>query len=65
VANLRQRLRERQPRERDLVAHRDGELFHWATCKWARIVPRVDRVAFTSREEAITAGLKPCKSCGS
>ncbi len=65
IATLKERLAERKPRSRDLVAHRDGQLFHRATCKWARIVARSTRVRFASREEAIKAGLKPCSSCGS
>ena len=29
-----------QERLTSLVAHQDGELFHWAVCKWAEHIPK-------------------------
>ena len=65
IEKLERRLLDEKPRSRDLVAHKNGKLFHRATCKWARLVPRASRVKFSSREEAMKAGLKACEACKS
>ena len=63
-----QRLRQlfvEQGRLTSLVAHRDGELYHWGQCKWADHIPPANRVEFASREEALDAGFQACKICHS
>jgi hypothetical protein len=63
-----QRLRQlfvEEGRLTSLVAHRDGELFHWASCRWAEHVPSASRVEFATREDAIDAGYEGCESCHS
>ena len=65
IEKLEQRLLAEKPRGRDLVAHKNGELFHRATCKWARPIPRTSRVKFSSRDDAIKAGFRRCDACNS
>jgi hypothetical protein len=63
-----QRLRQlfvEQGRLTSLVAHQDGELFHWAVCKWAEHIPSASRVEFATREDALDAGFQACKVCNS
>jgi micrococcal nuclease len=48
-----------------LIAHRDGQLFHWAVCKWGEHIPIASRVEFATREDALDAGYKPCAACHS
>ncbi len=38
-----------------LVAHKDGELFHVATCRWAAPIPKTSRMEFATREGALQA----------
>jgi micrococcal nuclease len=40
-------------------------LFHRATCKWARPIPRSSRIKFSSRDDAIEAGFRRCDTCNS
>jgi methylphosphotriester-DNA--protein-cysteine methyltransferase len=63
IDRLKTRLKENRVHE--LVAHKRGQLFHRVTCKWAANVPKRSRVVFDSREEAINAGLRPCRACRS
>jgi hypothetical protein len=64
IQRLRRLVAANRPMRRP-VAHRNGELFHLPTCKWAEHIPRIDRVKFTSREEALNAGYRPCDQCAS
>lgn len=54
-----------QGRLTSLIAHKDGELFHWASCRWAEHVPDASRVEFATREDALQAGYKACEDCHS
>lgn len=65
IEKLQERLLNEKPRSRDLVAHKNGKLFHRATCKWARLIPRASRIRFSSRDEGIEAGFKGCEACNS
>ena len=49
----------------EFVAHKNGQLFHRATCKWAEKIPARSRVIFDSRVAAIMIGLKRCPACRS
>lgn len=65
IEKLQQRLLAEKPRSRDVVAHKNGKLFHRATCKWARPIPRSSRIKFSSRDDAIEAGFRRCDTCNS
>jgi len=45
------------------VASRSRPHFHRAECQWAAEIPEWNLIAFEDREAAISAGLKPCKTC--
>jgi methylphosphotriester-DNA--protein-cysteine methyltransferase len=47
------------------VASTTGKRFHRFDCKWARRVKPSHARYFKTRDEAIRAGLKPCKRCKS
>ena len=40
-----------------------GSVFHISKCSWLINVPLSSSIVFTSRDEAIKLGFKPCKSC--
>jgi len=45
------------------VASRNSPVFHRADCRWAQNISEGNRVGYESREEAIRAGKRPCKTC--
>lgn len=45
------------------VASRKGEVFHHPDCASARSIKAENLIGFMTREEAIAAGLRPCKRC--
>ncbi len=45
------------------VASRSSSVFHRADCRWAQNIAADNRVGYQSREEALQAGKRPCKSC--
>jgi hypothetical protein len=45
------------------VASKCRKRFHRPTCKWMDYVPEGRLLEFSSHEEAVAAGLKPCGTC--
>jgi hypothetical protein len=45
------------------VASRSGEVFHRSDCRWAQNISAGNLVGYETREEALRAGKRPCKSC--
>jgi hypothetical protein len=45
------------------VASRNSSVFHKSDCRWAQNISEDNRVTYSSREEAIKAGKRPCKLC--
>lgn len=46
-----------------LVASKTGNTVHTPYCMIARQIPKGKRIAFSSKREAMNAGLVPCKAC--
>jgi len=45
------------------VASKNSGVFHKPDCRWAQNISEENRISYSSREEAIKAGKRPCKSC--
>ncbi|MBN2181794.1 MAG: hypothetical protein JW715_07750 [Sedimentisphaerales bacterium] len=45
------------------VASKNSEVFHKPGCRWAQNISGENRLTYNSRDEAINAGKRPCKSC--
>ena len=45
------------------VASKSSNVFHRPNCRWAKNISPENLVEYKSREEAIKAGKRPCKSC--
>jgi hypothetical protein len=45
------------------VASKGGSVFHRPTCRLARRIAAGNLIRYRSRQEALQAGLRPCKSC--
>jgi len=45
------------------VASKNSQVFHKPGCRWAQKISEENLVTYNSREEAIKAGKRPCKSC--
>lgn len=45
------------------VASTSSPVFHRADCRWAQNISDRNRVGYATREEAVQAGKRPCKSC--
>jgi len=45
------------------VGNKKSHVFHRSTCSSASSMSEKNKVAFSSREEAIDAGYKPCGKC--
>jgi len=45
------------------IASKNSEVFHRPDCRWAERISPENLVSYSSREEAIEAGKRPCKSC--
>lgn len=45
------------------VASKNSGVFHKPGCRWAQNISEENLVTYNSREEAIKAGKRPCKSC--
>ncbi len=54
---------EAAPAEYKYVASKNSKVFHRPDCHWARRIKPENLVYYSSREEAINAGRKPCKQC--
>jgi hypothetical protein len=49
--------------ETNFVASKNSQVFHKPSCPFAQKIASKNRVSYSSREEAIAAGKRPCKSC--
>lgn len=45
------------------VASKSSNIFHKPECRWAKNISDQNLVSFTSKDEAIKAGKRPCKTC--
>jgi len=45
------------------VASKSASVFHRPDCRWAQNISGDNRVGYKTREEAVQAGKRPCKSC--
>jgi len=45
------------------IASKNSVVFHKPDCRWAQNISEDNRVTYNSRDEAIKAGKRPCKSC--
>lgn len=45
----------------DYIGNKNSRVFHRSSC--ANLPAEKNRVSFSSREEAVTAGFRPCKNC--
>ncbi len=45
------------------IASKNSSVFHKSDCRWAQNISEDNRVTYSSREEAISSGKRPCKSC--
>ncbi len=45
------------------IASKSGSVFHRPDCRWAQNIAAGNLVGYKSREEAVQAGKRPCKSC--
>ncbi|WP_253256508.1 MULTISPECIES: thermonuclease family protein [unclassified Neomoorella] len=45
------------------IGNSSSKKFHLPSCQWAKEISPRNRVEFTSRQEAISAGYQPCKVC--
>lgn len=53
----------RQNVESTFVASKNSQVFHKPSCPFAQKIASKNRVNYSSRDEAIAAGKRPCKSC--
>lgn len=49
--------------EYGFVSSRSSNVFHKPGCRWAQNISKENLVTYKSREEAIKAGKRPCKTC--
>jgi hypothetical protein len=49
--------------EHKYVASNSSDIFHKPDCRWAQNISQNNLVTYKSREEAIKAGKRPCKTC--
>ena len=49
--------------EEGYVASKNSTVFHRPSCKWVERIKEENRIRFTTREEAIEKGYRPCKVC--
>jgi hypothetical protein len=54
---------ESTPAEYQYVASKNSKVFHKPDCIWAKRIKPENLVNYSSRDEAINAGKKPCKQC--
>lgn len=45
------------------VASNSGTVFHRADCRWAQSITGGNRVDYKTRQEAVLAGKRPCRTC--
>jgi len=51
------------PIERKYIASRNSEVFHLPSCKWAKRISEGNMIYFTTYQEAIDSGRRPCRVC--
>ena len=49
--------------EYNFVASKSSEVFHRSDCRWAQNISQENLIVYDSREEAMKAGKRPCKTC--
>ena len=49
--------------EHKYVASKSSNIFHKPECRWAQNISKRNLITYKSREEAIKAGKRPCKTC--
>lgn len=49
--------------EYNFVASSSSNIFHKPDCRWAQNISQENLIKYKSREEAIKAGKRPCKTC--
>jgi hypothetical protein len=49
--------------ERRYVASKNSKVFHKSDCRWAQRIKPANLVTFSTRDQAIQAGKRPCKQC--
>jgi hypothetical protein len=49
--------------ESKFVASKNSQVFHKPGCPFAQKIASKNRVSYSSRDEAVAAGKRPCKSC--
>jgi len=49
--------------EHKYVASKSSNVFHKPECRWAKNISSENIVTYTSKDEAIKAGKRPCKTC--
>lgn len=54
---------ESTPAEYKYVASKNGKVFHKPDCIWVKRIKPENLIGYSSREEAINAGKKPCNLC--
>ena len=54
---------ESTPAEYEYVASKNSEVFHKPDCSWAKRIKPENLIGYSSRDEAINAGKRPCRRC--
>ena len=49
--------------EYEYVASKNSKVFHKAECEWAKKIKPENLTGYSSRDEAVRAGKRPCKQC--
>ena len=49
--------------EYNYIGSKSSEVFHRSDCRWAQNISQENIIVYSSREEAIKAGKRPCKTC--
>ena len=45
------------------IGNSSSKKFHKPACQWAQKISSSNRIAFSSRDEAVKSGYSPCKVC--
>lgn len=49
--------------EHKYVASKSSDIFHKPDCRWAQNISKENLITYKSRDDAIKAGKRPCKTC--
>ncbi|MHC4887963.1 MAG: hypothetical protein ACYTEO_00695 [Planctomycetota bacterium] len=49
--------------EHKYIASKNSKVFHKSDCRWVKRISAKNLVGYSSRDEAIEAGKRPCKTC--